>query len=83
MYLYPEKGKGVRGRVSYIFKRYSKASNKYLKCYDPKQVLKHIIYLDVNNSYGYTMSKFLSTSGFKRMVPKKLDLPVVVQKFVF
>ena len=57
MYLYHEKG--IRGKVSYIFKRCSKANNKYLKCYDPKQVLKHI-YLDVNNSYGYTTSKFLS-----------------------
>ena len=43
-------------------------------------VLKHIIYLDVNNSYGYTTSKFLSTSGFKWMVPKKIDLPVIVLK---
>ena len=28
--------KGIRGRVSYISKRYSKVSNKYLKSYDPK-----------------------------------------------
>ena len=29
MYLFPEKG--MRGRVSYISKRYSKANKKYLK----------------------------------------------------
>ena len=81
MYLYLEKG--MKGRVSYIFKRCSKASNKYLKYYDPKQELKHIIYLGANNSYGYTMFKFLSTNGFKWIVPKKFDLPVIVGKFVF
>ena len=29
--------KGMRGRVSYISKRYSKAKNKYLKSYELKQ----------------------------------------------
>ena len=35
---------------------------------------KHIIYLDVNNLYGYAMSKFLPTSGFKWIHPKGFDL---------
>ena len=43
MYLFFEKG--MRGGVSAICKRYSKANNKYLK-YDPKQESKRIIYLD-------------------------------------
>ena len=73
----------MRGRVSDIFKRYSKGNDKYLKYYDPKHVLKHIIYLDVNNPYGYAMPKFLSTSGFKWIDPEKFDLPVIVRKFVF
>ena len=34
MYLFLEKG--MRGWVSNISKRYSKASNKYLNSYDPK-----------------------------------------------
>ena len=71
MYLLFEKG--VRGRVSYIFKGYSKANNKYLKTYTPKHESKHIIYLDVNNLYGYAMSKFLPTSGFKWIDPKEFD----------
>ena len=36
--------KGMRAGVSYTSNRYSKANNKYLKCYDPKQESKHIIY---------------------------------------
>ena len=40
MYIFFEKG--ARGGISYIFNRYSKATNKYLKSYDPKQESKHI-----------------------------------------
>ena len=39
MYIFCEKG--TRGRISYISNRYSKAINKYLKSYDPKQESKH------------------------------------------
>ena len=63
MYLFFEEV--VRGRVSYISKRYRKASSKYFKSHDPKQESKHIIYLDANNLYGYVLSKFFSTSGLK------------------
>ena len=42
----------------------------------------NIVYLDESNSNGYTMSKFLSTSGFKWMVPKKFHLPLIIRKFV-
>ena len=34
--------KNMRGRISYISKRSSKANNNYLKCYDPKQESKRI-----------------------------------------
>ena len=40
---------------------------------NPKEELKHIIYLDANNLYGYAMSKFLPTTGFKRIDPKQFD----------
>ena len=72
MYIFFEKGTGEG--ISYISNRYSKASKKYLKFYDPKQELKHITYLDENNLYGYAMSKFLPTSGFKWIDPKEFDL---------
>ena len=53
-------------RVSYISNRYSKANNKYLKSYDPKQEPKHIINLDANNLYGYVMSRFIPTIQLDR-----------------
>ena len=33
---------GIRGRVSYISKRYSKANNKYLKSYDMSNMSMYI-----------------------------------------
>ena len=35
MFIFLEKG--ARSGISYIFNRYSKANNKYLKPHDPKQ----------------------------------------------
>ena len=60
MYIFFEKC--TKGGISYISNRYSKANNKYLKSYDPKQESKDIIYLDAKNLHGYAMSKFLPTS---------------------
>ena len=65
--------KGTRGWISYISDRYSKANNKYLKSYDPKEESKHITYLDANNFHGYSMSKFVATSRFKWIDPKESD----------
>ena len=66
--------KGTRGRIPYISNRYSKANNKYLKSHAPKQEPKHIIYLDLNNLYGYAIYRFLSKSGFKWIYFKEFDL---------
>ena len=48
--------KSMRGGVSYISNRYSKANNMYLKFYNPNQESKHIIYLDMSNLCAYAMS---------------------------
>ena len=41
---------------------------------NPKQESKKIIYFDVNNLYGYAMSKFLPSSGLKWIDPEDFDL---------
>ena len=45
---------GMRGRVSYINKRYSEASKNT-----------NILYLDMNNLYGCAMRQYLPISNFK------------------
>ena len=57
MHLFIEKG--MRGAISYISKRYSKANNKYMKCYDSSEESKFVMYLDGNNLYGETKSQYL------------------------
>ena len=58
-------GKGLRGRISYIAKRYSKANSKYMKDYNLTKLSKYISYLDMNNLYGWAMSGYLPYGGFK------------------
>ena len=63
MYLFIEKG--LRGGISYIVKRHSKANNKYIKSYDPTKPSKYVPYLDMNNLYGWGMSDYIRYGGFK------------------
>ena len=44
----------MRGRVSYINKRYTEENKN-----------KHILYLDMNNLYGGAMSRYLPYANFK------------------
>ena len=54
MHLFIEKG--MRGGISYIAKRHSKASNKYMNDYDNNKENVHITYPDASNLYGWSMS---------------------------
>ena len=71
MYQFIEKG--LRGGISYIANRYGKANNKYMKEHDKKVPSKYIMYLDANNLYGWAMSQYLPTGGFRWMTEKQID----------
>ena len=65
-YLFIEKG--LRGGIFYIAKRYAKANNKYINDYEKKTKKKpstFLSYLDMNNLYGWAVSKYLPYEGFK------------------
>ena len=65
--------KGMRAGISYISNRYGKANNKYMKIYDDKAPSKYIMYLDANNLYGWAMSQYLPTGGFRWMTKNQID----------
>ena len=65
--------KGMRGGISYIANRYGKANNKYMKDYDKNKPSKYIMYLDANNLYGWAMSQYLPTGGFRWLKQNKID----------
>ena len=72
MYLMIESG--VRGGMSMISKRYSKANNKYMMTdYDPSQPSKYILYLDANALYAQAMTQYLPTTDYKWERPDKFD----------
>ena len=62
-YLFIEKG--LRGRISYIAKRHSKANNEYCPNYDKNKPSTFISYLDMNNLYGWAMNECLPYGGFE------------------
>ena len=66
--------KGVRGGVSMISTRHSKANNKYMgEKFDASKPSMYIMYVDANNLYGWAMCKKLPTGGFKWMTKEELE----------
>ena len=65
--------KGTRGVISYIANRFGEANNKYMKEYNKEKPSNYIMYLDANNLYGYAMSQYLPTGGFKWRKEKQID----------
>ena len=65
--------KGSRGRIYQAMHRYTKANNKYMKNYHKDTISSYLIYLDANNSYGWTMSHKLPVNGFKWIEKSRLS----------
>ena len=73
--------KSLRGGISYIAKRYSKANNKYTNNYDPTKPSKYIPHFDMNNLYGLGMSGYLPYGGFKWLKNvNKFDVNSIIEK---
>ena len=71
MYLFIEKE--MRGGISYISKRRSKAKNQYMECYDSRKESKFIMYWDANNVYGWGMSQPLPYDEFDWSTKKEIN----------
>jgi len=63
MYLQVENS--IRGGISMISNKYSKANNHYLENYNKNDKNIYIIYLDANNLYGWAMSQHLPYGGYE------------------
>ena len=71
MYLMVEAG--LRGGISMISHKFSKANNPYLEDYDPTKPHSYIAYLDANNLYGWAMSQYLPQGDFDWMTDAQLE----------
>ena len=71
MHLFVESG--IRGGVSMISHKHSRANNTYVPDYDPSRPTTHITYLDANNIYGCAMSMPLPISDFRWLSRDEID----------
>ena len=63
----------MRGGVSYIAKRQSKANNKYMMGYNSSRESIYITYSDANNLYSWVMCQYLLFSRLKWLNKKEID----------
>ena len=57
--------KCIRGEICHSLHRYAKGNNKYIKYYDKNKEWSYVQYQDVNDLYGWAMSKTLPVSNFE------------------
>ena len=62
----------MRGGISYIAKRHSKANNKYVRDYDNTNK-NTIMYFDANILYGWAMIQYLPYGDFKWITKKEIN----------
>ena len=59
---------GIREGIVQSVHRYAKANSKYMKSYNPSLPLTYIVYLDLNNLYGWAMCQSLPIGGFRWII---------------
>ena len=74
---------GIRGGICHSIHRYAKANNKYMKNYNNNEESSYIQYLDVNNLYGWAMSKKLPGNGFKWAEDTSEINEEFIKKFIY
>ena len=57
--------KGIRGGICNTIRRYAKANNKYMKDYVKNKESSYLKCWDVNNLYGWTVSRKLPVNKFE------------------
>lgn len=65
---------GLRGGVSMISKKYSKANHPEIQGYDPTKPTKSLIYLDANNLYGGGGHAFPPSHRIHALVDERRNL---------
>ena len=63
----------MRGGISYIAKRYSKANNEYMENYDKSKETIYNMYFDANNLYVSAMTRYLPYGNFKWMSEEEIN----------
>ena len=59
--------KGIRSGICNTIHRYAKANNKYMKDYVKNKESSYLKCWDVNNLYGWTMSRKIPVNKFEWM----------------
>ena len=71
MYLMVESG--IRGKISTISNRYSRANNPLVEGYNPQKPTTFITYFDANNLYGASQSEPLPVGDFRFLTPEEIS----------